>query len=201
MSYRPITDFWFLTRAKLKPNADGSKNFRYGCYLGGFPERARRLIGCAINEPMLHLCGGLARLYPYDGGFGPLDETLDNDAAVEPDFLLDAEGPLPVAPHTLDELNRRREWGGILIDPPYTEEDAKKYPFSTYPNPNLLVANSLAVLPAGRKVGIIHYVIPRCPTGRDDKGNPIEIAKFIACVGVACGFGNRIRCFSVFEKL
>lgn len=186
MSYRPITDFWFLTRCKYK---GGVK--RYGGYLGGFPERARRLIGCSINEPMLHLCGGLARLYPYAGGFGPKDETLDNDASVKPDWIGDAEDPLPT--HTLarEAGQPALRWGGILIDPPYSEEDAKKYPFSTYPNPNKLVANSLDVLPVGRKAGIIHYSLPRCPKN----------AKFIACVGVACGFGNRIRCFSVFEKL
>lgn len=186
MSYRPITDFWFLTRCKYK---GGVK--RYGGYLGGFPERARRLIGCAINEPMLHLCGGLALLYPYAGGFGPSDQTLDNDATIKPDFLQDAEQPLPKWPCTPDG-NRWSglSWGGILIDPPYSEEDAKNYPCGTYPNPNTLVANSLAVLPLGRKVGIIHYQLPRCPKN----------AKFIACVGVACGFGNRIRCFSVFEK-
>lgn len=187
MSYRPITDFWFLTRCKYK---GGVK--RYGGYLGGFPERARRLIGCAINEPMLHLCGGLARLYPYVGGFGPNDKTLDNDASVEPDFLQDAEDPLPDPTGLRLKVGvELQPWGGILIDPPYSEEDAKRYPFSTYPNPNLLVANSLTVLPVGRKVGIIHYALPRCPKN----------AKFIACVGVACGFGNRIRCFSVFEKL
>jgi len=187
MSYRPITDVWFLTRCKYK---GGVK--RYGGYLGGFPERARRLIGCSINEPMLHLCGGLAKLYPYAGGFGPNDKTLDNDAAVQPDFLQDAECDLPPF---------AGRWGGILIDPPYTEEDAKKYPSGTYPNPNKLVANSLDVLPVGRKVGIIHYVIPRCPTRLDEAGNRVEIAKFIACVGVACGFGNRVRVFSVYEKL
>ena len=189
MGYRPICDFWLLTRCKYK---GGVK--RYGGYLGGFPERARRLIGCSIQEPMLHLCGGLAKLYPYAGGFGPHDETLDNDKSVEPDWLQDAEDPLPVKTHP------GVRWGGILIDPPYSEEDAKRYPFSTYPNPNKLVANSLDVLPIGRKVGIIHYVIPRCPM-HEVNGEMVERAKFIACVGVACGFGNRIRAFSVFERL
>lgn len=178
MSYRPITDLWLLTRCKYK---GGVK--RYGGYLGGFPERARRLIGCSINEPMLHLCGGLARLYPYAGGFGQNDMTLDNDPSVKPDFLQGAECTLPQPGVTL-------RWGGILIDPPYSEDDAKKYPSGDYPNPNMLVANSIQAVPVGRKVGIIHYALPRCPKN----------AKFIACVGVACGFGNRIRCFSVFER-
>lgn len=29
---------------------------------------------------------------------------------------------------------------------------------------------------------------------------PPEDARSIACVGVVCGFGNRMRCFSVFER-
>ena len=40
MGYRPITDTWFLARAKLK----GGVKY-YGAYLGGFPERARALLG------------------------------------------------------------------------------------------------------------------------------------------------------------
>ena len=54
MTYRPITDIWFLARAKLK---DGKKY--YGAYLGGFPERARTLIGASRNDNVLHVCGGI----------------------------------------------------------------------------------------------------------------------------------------------
>lgn len=185
MSYRPITDVWLLTRAKLK---DGRKY--YGAYLGGFPERARRLIGCSINEPLLHVCGGMAKYYPYAGGFGIRDKTLDIDPATEPDILQDAECPIPSnASGPLSQENTA--WGGILIDPPYSEPDALHYACKTYPNPNKLVVNALAALPVGRKVGIIHYSVPRCP----------KDAKFIALIGIACGFNNRMRAFSVFEKL
>ena len=55
---------WFLARAKLK----GGEKY-YGSYLGGFVERARALLGCKINEPVLHVCGGMAKLYPYKRGF------------------------------------------------------------------------------------------------------------------------------------
>lgn len=176
MSYRPLADLWFLARARLK---GGVK--RYGCYLGGFPERARVLIGCAINEPVLHVCGGLAKLYPYKAGFGPNDKTLDLDPACEPDYLQNALDPLPEG------------FSGILIDPPYSEEDAAKYAVgaAAYPSPYRLVTNALRSVPVGHKVGIIHYSLPKLP----------KDAKFIACVGVACGFGNRLRCYSVFERL
>ncbi|HEU4344031.1 MAG TPA: hypothetical protein VFU31_20950 [Candidatus Binatia bacterium] len=181
MSYRPITDFWFLARARLK----GGVKY-YGAYLGGFPERARVLIGCGINEPLLHVCGGMARLYPYKLGFGPNDKTLDLAPECEPDFLQDALAPLPM--HAGGSL-----WPGILIDPPYSPEDAKHYTpgIMNYPSPRKLLANALRSVAVGGKVGLLHYVPPKPPPD----------ARFVACVAVACGFENRLRCFSVFERL
>jgi hypothetical protein len=181
MSYRPICDFWFLARAKLK----GGRKY-YGAYLGGFPERARVLIGCSITDPVLHVCGGMSRHYPYAGGFGPNDRTLDLDPACEPDFLQDATDRLPF------QNAATPFWPGIIFDPPYSPDDAAKYvPGSErYPSPNKLIERGIEAVMAGGRVGIIHYVLPRCPKN----------AKFIACVGVCCGFNNRIRCFSVFER-
>jgi hypothetical protein len=175
MTYRPIADMWLLARAKLK---SGEKY--YGAYLGGFPERARALLGATINEPVLHVCGGRAKDYPYAGGFGPNDKTLDLDRSVEPDYYQDATAPLP------------RGFKAMLIDPPYSEEDADHYYVGrrNYPKPNRLVANALEALDPGQRVGIIHYVLPACP----------KDARLVACVGVICGFNNRIRCYSVFEK-
>lgn len=167
---------WFLARAKYK---DGTK--RYGGYLGGFPERARALLGVTITDPVLHVCGGKARFYPYAGGFGEKDATLDLDPAVEPDYLQDARLPYPTG------------FRAILADPPYSPDDAQNYPpgMEAYPTPNLILGRSLDVLDKGQRVGIIHYQLPQ----------PGTRAKFIACVGVVCGFNNRIRVFSVFEKL
>lgn len=182
MSYRPITDIWFLARAKLK----GGKRY-YGAYLGGFPERARVLIGASLQEPVLHVCGGMAKHYPYARGFGRYDETLDIDPSCDPDYCLNAADDIP----SLSKAHSL-QWSGILIDPPYSKEDANHYAAGSksYPTPNVLVQNAIDALSVGRKVGIIHYVLPRCPKN----------AKFVAAVGVLCGFNNRIRCFSVFEK-
>ena len=179
MSYRPITDIWFLARAKLKCGVK-----YYGAYLGGFPERARVLLGASINDPVLHICGGMARLYPYKGGFGPNDLTLDLDPLTEPDHLQDAREPFPKA---------APDWSAILMDPPYSEEDATHYVpgAAQYPKPNLLIKNAMDVLKIGGRVGLIHYIIPACPKN----------AKYIAQIGIICGFNNRIRSFSVFEKI
>jgi hypothetical protein len=190
MSYRPITDVWFLARAALKPHANGTKRKYYGAYLGGFPERARILIGAKMSDPVLHVCGGMARHYKHGRAFGPYDRTLDLDPNCEPDYCQDAREPFPL---DLSTETGNSLWAGILIDPPYSTDDAEHYaPGSlVYPRPNVLIKNALAVLPIGGKVGMIHYILP---------GEPPN-AKFVAAVGVMCGFNNRIRCFSVFEKL
>lgn len=176
MGYRPICDLWFLARAKLKEG----KTY-YGAYLGGFPERARALLGATINEPVLHVCGGMARYYPYPAGYGPQDKTLDLDPATQPDYQQDAKDAYP--------------WGfkAILADPPYSEEDAAHYAVGSaaYPSPNIILKRSLEALNVGERVGIIHYMLPGCP----------KDAKFVAAVGILCGFNNRIRVFSVFEKI
>lgn len=191
MSYRPITDMWILARAKLK----GGEKY-YGAYLGGFPERARALLGCKINEPVLHVCGGKAKLYPYKRGFGPNDKTLDIDATLCPDFHKDARLPFPAAfgyqREHFETLPAEACWAGILMDPPYSVEDAAKYKAGAdaYPSPNQLVKNAFDVLPIGGRVGIIHYIVP----------SPPKNSVFVACVGVICGFNNRIRSYSVFEK-
>lgn len=184
-NYRPLTDTWILARAKLK----GGVKF-YGSYPGGFPERARALLGVTINDPCLHLCGGRAKLYPYRGGFGPQDKTLDLDANLEPDFLQDAREALP--------LNGHQPWPAILIDPPYTEQDAAKYApgAEVFPSPNLLLKNALLAVRPGGRVGMLHYLVPQPP--------PASIGfetRFVAMVGVMVGFQNRIRAYSVFERL
>jgi hypothetical protein len=185
MSYRPITDIWFLARAKLK----GGEKY-YGAYLGGFPERARALLGCKITEPVLHVCGGKAKLYPYKRGFGPKDKTLDIDKDLKPDYHRDARDPFPPCDYGTRE---NPHWAGILIDPPYSEEDAEKYMAGAkrYPKPNLLLQNAFDVLPVGGRVGIIHYILPAPP----------KPSVFVAAVGVLCGFNNRVRVYSVFEKV
>ena len=184
MTYRPITDVWILTRAKLK---NGEKF--YGSYPGGFPERARALLGVTISDPVLHVCGGKIKYYPYTHAIGPNDKTLDLDESLAPDFLQDARDPFPIM---------EGGWPAILIDPPYSIEDAKHYSVGTdnYPSPNLLLRNALMAVRPGGRVGILHYILPSPP--------PDKIGfktRFIACIGVVVGFNNRIRVFSVFERV
>lgn len=176
MTYRPITDVWLLARAKLT----GGRKF-YGAFLGGFGERARALLGVHLDDPVLHVCGGLVRHYPYARAVGPNDRTLDLDPALEPDFLQDAREPYPLG------------FKAILADPPYSLEDARAYvPGATaYPQPNTIVRNAINALPVGGRVGILHYVWPGPPSN----------AKEVAAIAVGTGRNGRARWFVVFEKL
>lgn len=190
MSYRPICDTWLLARSKTK---------YYGAYPAGFLGRARDLLGVGLEDSVLHVCGGKVRDYPYRG-LGVNDRTLDLDPACNPDFLQDCMDPLPKNepdwfPNEGDRqywLEKCGGWGAVLIDRPYTAEDADHYvPGATkLPNINLLLKNSLGVVRPGGRVGVLDYFIPRPP----------KTARFIACVGVIVGFGNRGRFYCVFER-
>jgi hypothetical protein len=175
MTYRPISDLWLLARCKYN---GGEK--RYGGYPGGFLERARALLGVHISDPVLHICGGLTHKYPYRHGFGLADKRVDLDPNVQPDFLQDVMKPLPSG------------FKAMLADPPYTEPDADHYfpGAAQFPDPSRLMANMLRSLEPGQRAGMLHYVIPRLP----------KDARFIACVSVVCGFGNRGRHYTVFER-
>src|ERR1700733_2046810 len=176
MTYRPITDVWLLARAKL---TDGHK--LYGAFLGGFGERARALRGVQIDDPVLHVCAGRVRNYPYKRAVGPNDRTLDLDPAMEPDFLQDARLPYPTG------------FRAILADPPYSEIDAAKYApgAEAYPSPNLIARLAIDALPVGGRVGILHYAWAAPPA------NAIEVA----AIAVGTGRNGRARWFIVLEKL
>lgn len=184
MSYRPITDLWMLARSKVD---------YYGAYPAGFLERAKPLIGCCGG--VLHCCGGHAKQYPYDKnflGYCDDDTTMDIDPETKPDILGDATDP---------ETWAGRFWNGVIIDPPYTEADAANYRIPNFPQPNPLLKIALERVPLGGMVGMLHYIIPQPPKKKDQAtGEMIQLAKFIACVGVMTGYNNRMRAFSVFQR-
>jgi len=66
----PLVSHIWCVRTKLK---GGRK--RYGSYPAGTLEKFRLLMGVHITDPVLHVCGGLSRYYPYERGFGPNDNT------------------------------------------------------------------------------------------------------------------------------
>lgn len=177
MSYRPITDVWILARPKVK---------YYGAYPNGFLERAKALLGITNRDAVLHVCGGRAKAYPNKRVVGPQDYTLDLDPTTQPDYLRDARDPLP-------EYTVCERWPAILIDRPYTAEDAAAYGPGPdkLPSVNALLKNAIVAVRLGGKVGVLDYVLPQPPRSG---------VRFVACIGVIVGFNNRMRVFSVFER-
>lgn len=179
MSYRPITDTWILARSKVK---------YYGAFPSGFLSRARALLGVGPYDAVLHVCGGKVRDYPFKG-LGRFDKTLDLDPECQPDFLQDASEPLPLLETPLGQS----PWPAVLIDRPYTEEDADRYApgREKLPSANLLVKNGIGGVEIGGRVGILDYVWPQPPK------NAIEVA----VITVVTGRNNRARLYTVFEKV
>lgn len=210
MSYRPITDTWICARPKVA---------YYGAYPVGFLERARVLMPCRRTTPVLHACGGAAKLYRDPSGpawkkLCPNDVTCDVTPIIRtkkgeitrPDLVWNVRTNGLPAPTQFPQARVRElcagnpgengsdhGWRGIIIDPAYTPTDADQYEAGRdeLPEPNALVRDSMDVLALGGRVGILHYIWPR---------PPVKGVRSIACISVIVGFGNRMRAFSVFEK-
>jgi hypothetical protein len=176
MSYRPICDVWLLARPKVP---------YYGAYPAGFLGRARALLGVNQFDAVLHVCSGKVKDYPYSG-FSDTDRTVDIDPELQPDFVMDVR-------HQLPKEVEYGGWDAVLADPPYTEADAAHYicGASVLPDPNKLLRDCLAVVKPQGRVGMLHYLLPRPP----------KTAKLVATVAVIVGFNNRVRMYSVFERL
>lgn len=181
MSYRPITDLWILGRPKVK---------YYGAYPGGFLSRARALLGVGPRDPVLHVCSGKVREYPF-GGFGPNDKTLDADPGLGPDYCIDISVPGRIPPG----------FAAYLSDPPYTEEDADHYGTSLFrptvdlPSSSALMLDLLKTVHVGGRVGMLHYEWPGCPETKEVEA--IEVA----VIAVTTGRRQRMRSYVVMERL
>lgn len=198
MNYRPITDTWILARPKVK---------YYGAYPSGFLERARSLLGVSIFDPVLHVCGGRVRDYPFRG-FGPNDRTVDLDPELKPDYLMDVRQlggdgfgatasdltPNPLVPGmTNGRVAAADLWPAALADPPYSEEEAKNYKHasSAYPDPVDLLRRCLSVVRPGGRVGWLDFVSPRPPK---------KDVRLVAVITVFMGYNNAARLFTVYER-
>lgn len=205
-SYRPICDVWILGRPKLK---DGVKY--YGAYPSGFLHRARQLLGVGLDDTVLHVCAGQVRNYLYKG-LGENDLTLDLDPATLPDYVMDARAIggsgkdqicIIESGKTFEIKNKKhipyaqtlvRDGGlnAILIDRPYTKDDATHYKPGPdrLPKLNDLVKNCLSMVKLGGRVGVLDYMFP----------HPGKWGQEVAVIGVTTGRNNRMRVFTVFER-
>lgn len=181
MNYRPITDTWRFDPLEDQWILCRSKVKYYGAYPAGFLHRARALLGVGPFDPVLHVCGGHVRDYPFRG-LGVNDKTVDLDPACNPDYLMDVREGLPAGP-----------WSAVLIDRPYTADDAAHYVpgADKLPEINPLLKNAINVVAIGHRVGVLDYIWP----------GPPKNATEVAVVAVYTGRNNRARVFTVFERV
>jgi SAM-dependent methyltransferase len=139
----------------------------------GFLEWVYGVLCLRGNENVLHVCSGA--LGPDVRGV-----RVDIRAAVVPDVVADGRA-LPFADDTFD---------AVLIDPPYSVEYAKALYETDYPRPSALLREAARVLRPGRRVGIVHFLVP----------GPVDGLRFVEVHGVTTGCGYRIRALTVYEK-
>lgn len=181
MSYRPITDVMILARPKHK---------YYGAYPAGFVERGRLLLGVLIHEPVLHVCAGRVRDYPF-AGVGPNDVTVDIDPKTKPDHVMDVRHDLPRSKNLMG-------WNAMMVDAPYSEAEADNYTSGSarYPQPGPLLKLCLERVRPGGRVGFLHWLWPSPPK----TVNGFKIKEVFVCL-VTTGRGSRARHYVVFEKV
>ena len=126
------------------------------------------------------------RDYPYSG-FGARDLTVDINPRLKPDFLCDVRFDIP---------RRRNGWEGMLIDTPYSREEAEHYGTAEqYPEPEPLLRLCLERLRRGGRLGLLHWYWPSPP--KEVHGCRIK-ETFVGLV--TTGRRSRARYFIVFEK-
>lgn len=132
-------------------------------------------------------------------GFGSNDVTIDIDPETNPDFCLDVRelGSLVVerdgcvCGYPLPPDMGFKQPRAVLVDRPYSTDDAANYRCGADVLPNLekLVADCLRIVMPGGMVGVLDYLWPRM------RGS----ARNVAAVAVGTGEGNRARWFTVWR--
>lgn len=145
----------------------------FGQYPKGFLPWAHERICLRGSPDLLHVCSG---------GLGPETRGIRVDIRpeVHPDVVADGTN-LPFDDESFD---------GVLIDPPYSVEYAEELYGVDYPRPSALLREAARVLRPGRRVGMLHFLVPNPPPG----------LSIVEIHGVTTGTGYRIRAFTVYQK-
>lgn len=189
-------DMWIMARSKIK---------YYGAYPAGFLERSRNiLVGGRMTDSIWHIPGGMAHTYNDAKGvhlkaYGPNDFRIDLNPDVNPDLLMDIRD-MHMLVNISDthiklpsRMKPRKRPDGIIIDLPYTMEDADHYApgREKLPSLNEILKQSLRIVAPGGLVGVLDY---RWPNG--SKYN----AKCILAATVTTGEGSRARLFTAWKN-
>lgn len=141
----------------------------YGAYPKGFTDRVRMLFP---TQKILHLCCGFAHM----------DNAVNVDINPEnrPNVVADVEA-LPFS---------SRSFEVVLIDPPYTENDAMRYGVSRLLSSRKVMAQLEQILIPG---GWLLWLDEKYPSYRRGKWN------LRGLIAVITGFERRTRVLSMFQ--
>jgi hypothetical protein len=109
-----------------------------------------RAVRCR-RQDIVHLCSG-----SIPKGEGAL--RVDIRPEVLPDLVADCRA-LPRASESA---------AAVMIDPPYTVECAEDLYDTDYPRPSALLAEACLIAVPGAPIGILHFLVPLPPGGRQD---------------------------------
>lgn len=152
-------------------------SFQKAIYYGQFPSTFVKRVTTAFppaSVRFLHLCCGRCHI---DGAV-----NVDMMPLPEVDIVGNAEGPLPLGDKTFDV---------VLIDPPYSEEDSKKYGV-----PRLVKAGKV-MKEAGRLLddgGWLLWLDEKYPSYRRKEW------ALTGLIGIVTGFERRSRILSMFRR-
>ncbi len=142
----------------------------WGQYPSTFVKRVMAMVGSAR---LLHLCCGRCRI--------PGAVNVDNQLLPEVDVLADVED-LPF---------KRESFDVVLIDPPYSEEDAQRYKQKRLLRASKVLQECHRVLMPG---GYVFWLDERYPSYRRTTW------KLVGLVGIVTGFERRTRALSILKK-
>lgn len=149
--------------------------FQKAKYYGQYPQTfVKRIRAMFPEERMLHLCCGMCHI---DNAV-----NVDIQPLPEADIIGNAEGPLDLPTEFFDV---------ILIDPPYSQEDATRYGVRRLVRPAKVMAEAKRLLVPG---GWLLWLDEKYPTFRRRDWN------LRGLIAIVLGAGRRTRILSMFQK-
>ena len=164
------------------------KGWVYGVWYCGKPFRKARLYG---EYPATFLKRALALFPTAERILHCPSGTLEGVPGVTVDMFQDEVRKPQIVASAYDLPFDNETFDLILSDPPYSNEDAKKYGVDSYSMPKAM-KEFYRVLQVGGYLGTLHTYYPAYHRKK---------WKLRALIAVVTGFNCRTRMFSVLEKL
>jgi hypothetical protein len=154
------------------------------------PDSFTVLVRCSVSIHLKRSCtpARAGFVITLSGDSDPTTSPSTSTPRPNPDIVHDLREGIPAPP-----IADGAFWPAILIDRPYTEDDADHYATgrATLPNLNTLLKDALLWVPLGHRVGVLDYLWP----------HPGKTGTEVAVISVYTGRNNRVRTFTVFGRI